>query len=370
MLLAREAAEKLRDRLPGDLAEEIPERDVERRIAPDLRAGRAESDIAGQVLGDPVDGERIATEKLRSDQLVHIGFDGLRQEERLAQSDEPLVGVDAKPKQVGEFVEPDRFDGGDLHAAAPQLIPAASSTLTVLSKCSPIFASARRSVVIGDRRRDRLVAGDVVAPVGIGRARHPADPPGLPRHDVKRTDDQREHRIPATRRRSPRGRRCRAPSRARPDRSPCPSLSASRAISAASSSLRRSAASATVRSSTVRRTSRICCTRDLVGMDDMVEKQGERAGIHRRDARAATIADVDQAQRGHGAERFAHDRPGNAELQRKRVLARQRVSRTEAFRADVRMQRTHDVLDQARRRRLEARAAVPLLSYWLARPSR
>ena len=101
-----------------------------------------------------------------------------------------------------------------------------------------------------------------------------------------------------------------------------PMRSASRAISAASSSVRRRAASATVRSSTVRRTSRICCTRDLVGMDDMVEKQGEGAGIDRRHPGATAVADVDQPESRHGAERFAHDRPGNAELQRKRVLAR------------------------------------------------
>ena len=50
--------------------------------------------------------------------FVHIGFDGLRQEERLAEADEPLVGVDAQPEEVGELLEPDRFDGGDLHGRA------------------------------------------------------------------------------------------------------------------------------------------------------------------------------------------------------------------------------------------------------------
>ena len=82
-------------------------------------------------------------------------------------------------------------------------------------------------------------------------------------------------------------------------------------------------------------------------MDDVIEKQGERAGIDRRHARAAAIPDIDQAQRGHGAEGFAHHGAGNAELKRKGVLARQRVSGTEAFRADVRTQRIHDVVDQA-----------------------
>ncbi len=111
----REAAEKLRDRLPRRLAEQVPQRDVERRVAADLGAGGAEPDIEGQVLGDPVDGERIAAEELWRDRLVHIGFNGLRQEERLAEADQPLVRVDAEPQEVGEFFEPDRFDGGDLH---------------------------------------------------------------------------------------------------------------------------------------------------------------------------------------------------------------------------------------------------------------
>ena len=106
----REPAEQLRDRLPGDLAEKIPERDVESGIPSDLGAGGPKADITGEILGDPVDRKRIATQELWSDRLVHIGFDGFGQEERFAQSDKPLVGVNAKPEQVCELFEPDRFD--------------------------------------------------------------------------------------------------------------------------------------------------------------------------------------------------------------------------------------------------------------------
>ena len=49
--------------------------------------------------------------------LVHVGLDGLRHEEGLAEPDEALVGVHAQPEEVGEFLEPDRFEGGDLHVA-------------------------------------------------------------------------------------------------------------------------------------------------------------------------------------------------------------------------------------------------------------
>jgi hypothetical protein len=101
--------------LPGHLAEEVPERDVDRRVAALLGAGRAVADIGRELLGNAVDGERAAAEKLRCRRLVDIGLDRLRREEGLAEANEALIGVDAQPDEVGELVEPDRLDGGDLH---------------------------------------------------------------------------------------------------------------------------------------------------------------------------------------------------------------------------------------------------------------
>ena len=54
---------------PVDLAEEVPERDVERGIAAHFGAGGAESEIADEVLRNPVDLERIAAEQLRRERF-------------------------------------------------------------------------------------------------------------------------------------------------------------------------------------------------------------------------------------------------------------------------------------------------------------
>ena len=61
---AGEAAEQLRDRLPGHAAEQVPQRDVDRRVAAHFGAGGAEPQVAGQVFRDPVDLQRVAAESL------------------------------------------------------------------------------------------------------------------------------------------------------------------------------------------------------------------------------------------------------------------------------------------------------------------
>ena len=87
--VAREAAEELGDRLAGDLAEQVPQRDVEGGVAAEFGAGRAEADIGDEVAGDAIDGERIAAEHLRRDHLMDVGLDGRGGEERLAEADQP-----------------------------------------------------------------------------------------------------------------------------------------------------------------------------------------------------------------------------------------------------------------------------------------
>ena len=87
--------------------------------------------------------------------------------------------------------------------------------------------------------------------------------------------------------------------------------------------------------------------RDLVGVDDMIEKEGECAGIDGRDPGAATVPDVDQPESRHGAERFPHHRPGHAKLQGKRILTRERIPRLETVRPNVRLEGAHDTLDES-----------------------
>ncbi len=106
---------------PHGLAEQIPEGDVERRIAPRLRAGRTESEIAVQVSGDEIDLQRIAADQLRRNDLVNVGLHRLRRHESLAEAGEALRGVDAQPQQIAEFRQPDRFERDDLHAIEPSL---------------------------------------------------------------------------------------------------------------------------------------------------------------------------------------------------------------------------------------------------------
>jgi hypothetical protein len=86
---------------------------------------------------------------------------------------------------------------------------------------------------------------------------------------------------------------------------------------------------------------------DLVGLDDMVEHQGEHARVHRRDPRPPSVADVDQLQCRQRAERFADDGARDVELGREGVLARQHVPRPEPVRPDMRLERRSHLLHQA-----------------------
>ena len=113
--VAREAAEELGDRLAGGLAEEVPERDVDGRIATGFGAGGPEADIADKVAGNQVDGQRIAAEEQRRGGLVDVRLHRARPEERLAKAGDPGVGVDLHPQQVGVFRDADCLDFGDLH---------------------------------------------------------------------------------------------------------------------------------------------------------------------------------------------------------------------------------------------------------------
>lgn len=122
--LPREPAEQLRDRQTGGLTEQVPQRDVEGGVAAGLDPGRAEPQIPGQLLGQKVDRQRIAADHPRGEALVHIGLDGLRQKERLAQPGQPLVGMHQQPDQVRRIGDPDGLDRGDLHLSRSPRRPA------------------------------------------------------------------------------------------------------------------------------------------------------------------------------------------------------------------------------------------------------
>ena len=46
---------------------------------------------------------------------MDIGFDGLGEEEGLAEADDPFRSVHLEPEEIGEFGDADRFESGDLH---------------------------------------------------------------------------------------------------------------------------------------------------------------------------------------------------------------------------------------------------------------
>jgi hypothetical protein len=105
----------LGDRLARRFAEEIPQRDVDRRIAAHFRAAGGKAEIAGQIAGDAIDGERIAADQFGRRRFVNIGFDGAGAHECLAESDKALVRMHAHPKKIGMFVDADGFEFDDLH---------------------------------------------------------------------------------------------------------------------------------------------------------------------------------------------------------------------------------------------------------------
>ena len=110
------AAEQLIERLPRRLAEEVPQRDVDRRGGADLDADRLEPEVPlEEVPAVALDLERVLAEEIRRARFVDLSLDRRDRVEGLAQADEALVGVDADPEDVGELAETDRLDRGDFH---------------------------------------------------------------------------------------------------------------------------------------------------------------------------------------------------------------------------------------------------------------
>src|SRR5215472_7521367 len=104
--------------LPGGLAEEIPECDVDRRIGPHFgpRAGVADVRLQGPRV--PVYPLRILSQQIGSSRLVDVCLGGLGIEIGLAQPDQALVRVQLYQEEVRELRKPDRLDLGQPHLAA------------------------------------------------------------------------------------------------------------------------------------------------------------------------------------------------------------------------------------------------------------
>ena len=66
-----------------------------------------------------LDRMRVRSKEQRSDGFVEISLDGFRADERLAQPDEAVVGMKAKPKQIRIFLDPYGLNSRDFHWSAP-----------------------------------------------------------------------------------------------------------------------------------------------------------------------------------------------------------------------------------------------------------
>ena len=131
--VAAAAAEHGVDRQPGDLAEQVPERHVDRRDRPHLGPHRA-AEIHQREHVAPVilDVARVAADQQRREDVMDDRGDGARQVIGLAEAGQAGIGVNADPQVVGQRLprrgvqlrplrlrqrlEPDGLDLGDLHA--------------------------------------------------------------------------------------------------------------------------------------------------------------------------------------------------------------------------------------------------------------
>ncbi len=87
-------AEALIDRQADALAEDVPERDVERGDRPHLGAHRAMRHVAAERHVVLLDSARVLTEQIGRDRLVDIPRDRRRTEAGLTEADDSLIGMD------------------------------------------------------------------------------------------------------------------------------------------------------------------------------------------------------------------------------------------------------------------------------------
>src|SRR5918998_2466964 len=114
------SAQELVDGLTRSLAEEIPQRYVQGRVAPRLGPAAAIAEVAVELAGVPVDVEGVLPEQVGGRGLVDVGLDRPRPEEGLAEAREPLVGVNLDEQDVGKLVEAERVYLDNLHCSNPR----------------------------------------------------------------------------------------------------------------------------------------------------------------------------------------------------------------------------------------------------------
>ena len=97
------------------LAGEVPERDVDRRGGAHLGAAAARADVAAQRARVPLDQGGILADQVAGDRM-DVRLDRVGEEERLAEPDEPLVGVDEHVHEARELLDAQGVDPRDLHS--------------------------------------------------------------------------------------------------------------------------------------------------------------------------------------------------------------------------------------------------------------
>ena len=109
-LVATQSAQHLVHRLLADLAEDVPQRDVDRRSCAVLRAGgRLRHRQVDHLLVERFDLQRIASDQSSGQRFVDVRLDRAGAIERFAEPDHSAVGVDADPEHVREFFGTRRF---------------------------------------------------------------------------------------------------------------------------------------------------------------------------------------------------------------------------------------------------------------------
>ncbi len=119
--LAAAPAEQAVDRLADGLPEDVPERDVDRRVA--LRLGAAAAPAGERVVQPPgvaLDVARLLAEQARGRDLVQVALDGVEVQARLAEADDALVGDELQPAERRQLLPADGDELGQAQLALPR----------------------------------------------------------------------------------------------------------------------------------------------------------------------------------------------------------------------------------------------------------
>jgi hypothetical protein len=103
------------ERLSAHLAEDVPEGDVDRRVAALLDARARRAQVAAERGCVPLDLERILAEQVGRNGLVQVGIDSLGAEERLSEAEVPFVCPHRDEEEIGELLEAEGVELRDLH---------------------------------------------------------------------------------------------------------------------------------------------------------------------------------------------------------------------------------------------------------------